>query len=143
MTENFFGPPEDIPPALGPLSARQRLQYRFMHDQMLQFEWDLRHAVWDQRIIPDEWHNLLNAEPVSSKTRVTVRLDSDLVKFFRSYGSGWQPMLNTAVRAFVKARLAGMVEGPENMASLLNGIVDRPEIGTFEKIVSGTWSDED
>ncbi len=142
MPQSDDSTPPDLPPAQTPLTARQRLQYRFMHDQMLQFEWDLRHAVWDGRIVPEDWHGLLAEEPAGDKTRVTIRLDSDLVKFFRAYGSGWQSLLNSAVRAFVKARLAGLVDGPENMASLLNGISDRPEIGTFEKIVSGDWPDE-
>lgn len=119
------------------MSPRDRLRYRFMHDQMMQFEWDLRHAIWDRRIVPSDWHQLLLKEPKGDKTRVTIRLDSDLVKFFRAYGTGWQTILNTAVRAFVKARLAGVVEGPESAATLLEGLSSRPDIGTFERFLSG------
>lgn len=119
------------------MTPQQRLRYRFMHDQMMQFEWDLRHAIWDGRIVPSEWHRLLQQEPVRDKTRVTLRLDSDLVKFFKAYGPGWQTILNRAVRVFVKARLAGVVEGPESAGMLLEGLSERPGIGSFENFLAG------
>lgn len=123
---------------VGPrLTPRQRLEYRFMRDQMLQFEWDLRHAVLDGRIVPSAWHGLLANEPPQAKTRVTIRLDADLVKFFRSYGTGWQPLLNSVLRAYLKARMASLIDGPESLESLLAGIGERPEIGRFEKLMFG------
>ena len=36
--------------------------------------------------IPDEWHEIAKVKPSQTKTRVTLRLDSDVVAFFRFMG---------------------------------------------------------
>ena len=54
---------------------------------------------------------------MKKKTRVTIRLDDDLVAFFRKTGKDWQPRLNAVVRAFFKARLADMVRGMAEVES--------------------------
>ena len=88
------------------MTRAQRLEYRFFLDQMKQFEWHLRWSIWDQRIVPDIWHRALEAEGQPPKTRVTIRLDEDLVKFFRKMGPGWQTTLNAVVRADNRASRA-------------------------------------
>lgn len=129
------------PDPLGPgprrkLTEKQRAHYRFFHDQMMQFEWDLRHAVWQGLVLPGEWHEVLKAGPKPEKTRVTIRLDADLVRFFRALGPGWQTQLNRVVRAFVMARLAGIVEGPESLDAALEGLHERPALGTSERMMA-------
>ncbi|MEM9851852.1 MAG: BrnA antitoxin family protein [Pseudomonadota bacterium] len=115
------------------MTRAQRLEYRFFLDQMKQFEWHLRWSIWDQRIVPDIWHRALEAEGQPPKTRVTIRLDEDLVKFFRKMGPGWQTTLNAVVRSFVKARLSGIIEGPLSLDKTLPGLGDYPEIGDAER----------
>jgi uncharacterized protein (DUF4415 family) len=41
-------------------------------------------------------------EPV--KERVTIRLDADVVEYFRTTGKGWQTRLNDALKAQIKKR---------------------------------------
>ncbi len=127
------------------LTARQKLQYRFFHDQAMQFDYDLRHAIWGRRLLPEEWRRAFEAEPVKGKTRVTLRLDEDLVRFFRAFGPGWQGVLNRVVRAFVKARLAGILDEPGGMAAMTRGLSRRPGWGTFEKLVQGRdpWAEDE
>lgn len=41
------------------------------------------------------------AEP---KEHVNIRLDADIVKFFRGTGAGWQTRLNNALREWLKSQ---------------------------------------
>ena len=128
----------------GGMTARQRLHYRFFHDQAMQFDYDLRHAIWIRHVLPDEWRQEMRSEPVKGKTRVTLRLDEDLVRFFRAFGPGWQTRLNTVVRAYVKARLAGILDEPDGVMSMTRGLSRRPGFGTFERVAQGLdpWGEE-
>ncbi|MEO0654675.1 MAG: BrnA antitoxin family protein [Pseudomonadota bacterium] len=129
MTKKEHDPLDPFPT----MTRRERLEYRFFCDQMNQFEWHMRWAIWDQKIVPMEWHTALERENQPSKTRVTLRLDEDLVKFFRKLGPGWQTTLNSVVRAFVKARLSGIIQGPLSLEKTLPGLGDYPEIGDTEE----------
>jgi uncharacterized protein (DUF4415 family) len=39
--------------------------------------------------------------PASSKTEVTIRLDSDVIDFFRRAGKGYQTRMNAVLRAYM------------------------------------------
>lgn len=66
--------------------------------------------------IPDGWHDIWREKDRRSdkRTRVTLALDADVVRFFRSMGKGYQPRMNRVLRAFMHDRLAGLVAGPED-----------------------------
>lgn len=49
------------------------------------------------------------------KTKLTLRLDADVVAFFRTMGMGHLTRMNAVLRAFMLARLAGVVAGPESV----------------------------
>ncbi len=120
------------------LTPRERLHYRFFYDQMMQLEHDLRHAVFHQFVVPRDWNGILTHEPVKGTTRVTIRLDEDLVRFFRKLGPGWQKTLNTVVRAYVKGRMAGIVK---DLEEAVDPPGNRPKLGDaedmFEDILKG------
>lgn len=42
---------------------------------------------------------------------MTIRLDEEIVRFFRSTGDDWQPRLNWVLSVWMHARLAGMNRG--------------------------------
>ena len=44
---------------------------------------------------------------------LAIRLDRDVVKFFRSMGLGYGPRINRVLRTYMHARLAGVIRGPE------------------------------
>ncbi|PZX15784.1 BrnA antitoxin of type II toxin-antitoxin system [Palleronia aestuarii] len=46
------------------------------------------------------------------KSRITIRVDQDVVAFFRAMGMGWQSRANAVLRAFVLSRQGGMAEAP-------------------------------
>ena len=118
-------------------TRRQRVEYRFLGDAMRQLEWDIRHPLFLRGRLPTEWHQVAQ-EPTRARTRVTIRLDADVVKFFRALGPGYGPKINLVLRAFMHARLAGMVDGPESLDYLAEGAeqdglgVPRPRSGETE-----------
>ena len=60
----------------------------------------------------DTWLNAVVFGTTEAKTPVNIRLDADIVRFFRSGGPGYQTRINEVLRAFVAARLkAGDVPG--------------------------------
>ena len=42
--------------------------------------------------------------PRANKQRITVRLDRDVLAFFRGKGKGYQTRMNAALRAYVEAQ---------------------------------------
>ena len=52
--------------------------------------------------------------PKAGKERVTLRLDADVLDWFRSAGPGYQTRINALRRAFIKTRRAG--PGPTTAA---------------------------
>lgn len=93
----------------------QRANYHYMADAMRMLEWDLHQTVLRDMRIPDDWHRIAREKPCRAKTRVTLRLDEDLVKFFRSMGPDWQVRVNRLMSVWMHARLAGLIEGAETM----------------------------
>jgi len=59
---------------------------------------DLEKGEW---IAKGEWAKKFN-EP-QKKEQITLRLDEDVLKYFRKSGRGYQTRINNALRAFVKA----------------------------------------
>jgi uncharacterized protein (DUF4415 family) len=45
-------------------------------------------------------------KPPSSKQQVTIRLDEDVLKWFRSQGKGYQTRINSLLRAYMEAHRA-------------------------------------
>jgi uncharacterized protein (DUF4415 family) len=118
-------------------SKRQKLEYALLGDAMRQLEWDLRHPMFMEQRIPTEWRRI-HKTPAAAKTSVTLRVDEDVVKFFRSLGRGYQTKMNLVLRGFMHARLAEFVQAPEWLDLLAEGQeldelgVARPQIGDTE-----------
>ena len=108
-----------------PKTARQRAEAELFTEAARAFDWDLRYAVSSGRVIPSEWRETFKSE-TPPKTRVTIGLDADVVKLFRSMGKGWQTSLNLVVRAYVKARLAGLLHAPDSLEPPAGEIPERP-----------------
>ena len=87
-------------------------------DAMMKIKQDVVMAVVRERKLPTEWDQIWR-DPSHEKTRVTIRLDSDVVKFFRGFGKDWQPRANTVLRAFMHARIAKIVNGPDTTDFIL------------------------
>jgi uncharacterized protein (DUF4415 family) len=57
----------------------------------------------DWRDLPPDWFRGAEVAMPRCKIPVSIRLDADLVDFFRSQGRGWQTKLNAVLRAYAQA----------------------------------------
>lgn len=94
---------------------QRRVNYHYMADAMRMLEWDLHQRLMEEMRIPSEWHEIAREKGQPKKARVTIRLDADVVAFFRATGVDWQPRLNRVLSVWMHARLAGMIRGAETM----------------------------
>ncbi len=53
----------------------------------------------DWKDIPKDWY--LNAVPMRPKKLLSLRIDTDLVEWFKQQGPGYQTRINAVLRAFV------------------------------------------
>jgi len=62
-------------------------------------------------LIPPGWRSVARDTPVTPpKTKLTVRLDADMVAWFRALGRGYQPRMNAVLRAYMHAVIAKEIE---------------------------------
>jgi uncharacterized protein (DUF4415 family) len=54
--------------------------------------------------LPEGWENTVIAGLPPRKTAVHIRLDADVLHWFRAPGRGYQTRINAALRAFMQAR---------------------------------------
>lgn len=53
---------------------------------------------------PDFWKNARIVLPQAAKKQLTVRLDADVVDWFKGQGKGYQTRINAVLRSFYEAR---------------------------------------
>jgi uncharacterized protein (DUF4415 family) len=64
-------------------------------------------------LVPEGWELLEHEAPVRPrKTKVTIRLDADMVRWYRHIGFGYQGRMNAVLRAYMHATLAKYIERP-------------------------------
>lgn len=100
------------------LTQRQTMNYGYMVDAMKRFEWDMHHAIMMEGRVPHAWEDVWETRR-PGRTRVTLRLDDDVLKFFRAMGGQYGPKVNDVLRIFMHAQLAGFFEGHETPEALL------------------------
>jgi hypothetical protein len=92
----------------------------------------------EYKALPSAWDEIWEDDDRRDpkRTRVTIRLDADVVKFFKGLGEGYQTRINRVLRAYMHFRLAKLIEGPDTMDYVL-----RPEKVLEEAGVSPKWGD--
>ncbi|MFK7879795.1 BrnA antitoxin family protein [Roseobacter sp.] len=67
---------------------------------------------WLDQSLPDYWTGLdWEAAVERHKTRVTLRLDTDMVRWFRALGPGYQARINRVLRIYWMALMSGHIKG--------------------------------
>ncbi|MGB3553926.1 MAG: BrnA antitoxin family protein [Jannaschia sp.] len=79
---------------------------------MQRFEWDMAHRATREGRIPDAWRAVWKGR-TRRKVKMSFWIEEDVVKFYRTLGPGHGPRMNEVLRAFMLARLAGMLEGED------------------------------
>jgi hypothetical protein len=90
-----------------------RKHYHGLAEVLRGLEVDLRWGLEGSDRIPAEWHRIAAEPQPAKKTHLTIRVDEDVVKFFRATGPGYLTLMNRVLRAYMEARLAGVVKGAE------------------------------
>ena len=92
-----------------------RANYHSLAQTLRGLEVDLRWGLQDTDRIPAAWHTIAQEPGVPFKASMTLRVDEDVVRFFKAMGRGHLTRMNAVLRAFMQARLAGVVKGPEDV----------------------------
>ncbi len=74
------------------------------------------------------------------RERVTLRLDADMVRFFRRrWGRGYQKEINLVLRSFFKLHMSRMIKGETGFETLLADTrgEERPATGAAERELAG------
>jgi uncharacterized protein (DUF4415 family) len=59
----------------------------------------------DWKDVPPDWHeHALPVPPRQPKKLISLRIDEDVVAFFRGHGPGYQSWMNAVLRAYVTAK---------------------------------------
>lgn len=95
--------------------TKQRAAFHHLAGVMRGLEADLRWGLKGSERIPSAWHRIAAEDAVPYKTKVTLRLDDDVLRFFRAMGAGHLTRINAVLRVFMLARLAGVVQGAAEM----------------------------
>jgi len=97
-----------------PLTPTQRANHYYMVDAMTRFEWDMHHKIATVGRIPNLWHEISQRRE-HAKVRITLGVDADVVKWFKSMGPRYQPRMNDVLRSFMHAKLMGLLKGDDMM----------------------------
>lgn len=94
------------------MTTRHRTAIYEMMGMFERFQWDMAHTATREAHVPDEWREVWQTRS-SKKRKVSLYVDDDVYRIFKSMGAGMGPRMNLVLGAFVRARLAGMLEGED------------------------------
>ncbi|WP_395002520.1 BrnA antitoxin family protein [Cypionkella sp.] len=97
------------------MTGPQRANYHYMADAMRRLEWDLHNHIEATGRVPQEWHEIAKEKLAKRKVQTTIRIDEDVLRFFKSMGAGHLPRMNAVLRSYMHARLAGVLKGAETV----------------------------
>ena len=95
--------------------AAERASYHHLAETLTALEAALNDGLTGGGFIPDEWAEVAREAPQPPRERLSLRLDADVIRFFRLMGANYQGRINQVLRAFMLARLAKVVPGPEDI----------------------------
>lgn len=116
---------------MAPRGRVQKAHQNYFYDLMFQIEWDLHQEMLDNRRVPDEWHQIARKRVPQKKTRITLRVENDVVTFFKKMGPGYQQRMNDVLAAWMHGRLSALIDGPDAQdadAQMLS-MAARPRLG--------------
>ena len=75
----------------------------------------------DAKLLDADWFEKAQVvNPSAEKKRITIRLDEDIIEYFKQQGSGYQTRINDVLRAFILSKqwvetpkAAGLEEGED------------------------------
>ena len=101
-------------------------RYSELVRQMYETLADFRHPALVKTVLPAEWREI-KADVVPDRARITLRVDTDVAKFYRKLGRDYQATVNRVLRSFMMVRLIEMLGPPERVE-----VDERDAIGEAE-----------
>ena len=92
---------------------KRRAEYHRMAEGLRRLEEALHGARAGRDAVPEAWHDIAQDQGPGRKEKVTLWVEADVLRFFRSLGLGYGPRINRVLRAYMHARLAGVIRGAE------------------------------
>jgi uncharacterized protein (DUF4415 family) len=81
--------------------------YAELELELWDLEREVKHSRRKREFIPADWHRIERDVPVRRrKTRITACIDTDVVKWFRAMGHGYQARMNRVLRIFMLAMVS-------------------------------------
>ena len=66
-------------------------------------------------IVPTDWEHMEDDHPTARpRTKITIALDADMVRWFRGFGRGYQRRLNGVLRAYMLAIISREIESRDS-----------------------------
>lgn len=96
------------------MTTKKQTAFHQLAQVMRDLEGDLGWRLKDSPRIPAAWHEIAGQRIQPLKRSVTIRIDEDVIKFFRAMGQGHLTRMNAVLRTFMLARLAEVVKGEED-----------------------------
>lgn len=90
--------------------AQTRYAYHQLGQTLRSLESDLRWGLDGSVRIPQAWHDIVQEPDTPPKEQITLKLDNDVLRFFRSMGRGYYGRINAVLRSFMLARLAEVIQ---------------------------------
>ncbi len=95
-------------------AEKARANYHHMAEALLTLERDL-HRGRAKGAIPPEWHGIALERGPGRKTKATIWMEEDVLRFFKGMGRGHTARMAEVLRTFMHARLAGVLKGAEGV----------------------------
>ena len=112
-------------------SEREAKHLYWIAEALQRLEYDMCNEIHRQQRIPVGWHELATSG-VGPKKRVTIRVEEDVLKFFKSMGYGYHGRMNDVLKAFMHAKLARVLRGSDTPEGFVaRQPVSRPDWGEF------------
>lgn len=96
-------------------AAARRANAHHMAESMRTLDAEMADKLAGCGRIPDAWHEIARRRDEPRRERVTIALEEDVLRFYRSMGRNYAGRINEVLRAYMHARLAGLLQGAETV----------------------------
>lgn len=116
------------------MNKTQRRHHYYLVDMMSRLEYDLHSEIANIVGVPQEWQQIAERLDTPEKSKVTIRINQDVLKFFKATGRGYQARMNDVLSAYMHSKLCGLIEDGARYADYVNDTAfkRRPDIGYVE-----------
>ncbi|MEM1275214.1 MAG: BrnA antitoxin family protein [Pseudomonadota bacterium] len=91
-------------------TLKEHLASLALKTELARQEVEWREFERQQEFIPNAWYRMDKIAPCTEpKQQITLRLDRDMVKFYRTLGRGYQGRMNAILRTYMLARISRII----------------------------------